>query len=275
MAAAGGAVIAAAAWRRARAGSPGSSRSRSAGSPTAPSRQSGAARDPVDGGAVRRDRDPGSFELRPEAYRPVAHGLHGPVQRAQPLGQRRRARARPGASSSRPAAQTAREHLAAAGVEHGGDGARARRRRRPAPPASRPATSGSPRALRERAGGGDADPQPGEAARPDADGDPLDVVPGHLRLRQRALEQHEHPRRVAAARAGGRVVARLDHAAVGAAARRRRWPASRCRARRGSRAAHLDPAPVAAGVRERDAAGDRAAAEQRRGLRRARATPRT
>ena len=70
-------------------------------------------------------------------------------------------------------------------------------------------------ALGERARRRDPDPQAGEAAGPDADGDAVDRVPARPGLRERALEQRQHARGVLPARPGRRVVARLERAAVG------------------------------------------------------------
>ena len=268
MAAAGGAVIAAAAWRRARAGSPAAAgRGRPARPPRragrAARRRSGGRRDPSDGTATPA---PSSSCRKRTAPSPTA--CTGTCQREQPRGERR-GRER-GGREQRAARPPRRRRT----PRRGGRRARRRRRRSPAPaPAAsageraRPGTSGSPRPCASARAVAIADPQAGEAARADADGDPLDVVPGDAGLGQRLLEQRQQPRGVVAARARRRVVARLDDAAVGeqhAGDGGRRGGVER---ERRSRAAHLDPAPVAAGVRERDVPGDRAAAEQRRGLR--------
>ena len=264
MAAAGGAVIAAAAWRRARAGSP-------AGAgrvpPAPPPHRAGRAARRRSGGRRIRRRAPRPRRLRalhesvpPRLPRP-ARG--GPAR--EPLGERL-GRQRGRREQLPLAGPDAGEDLAAAGVEDGRDrsagcagarGERGERRHRHQRQAAR---------LRERPRRRDADPQAGEAARADADRDPLDVGPSDAGLGQRPLDEHEQPARVLAARARRRVVARLDHAPAvqqHAGDGRRRGGVD---ARRGSRAAHLDPAPVAAGVLERHVARDPAAAEQRGGL---------
>ena len=231
MAAAGGAVITAAAWRRARAGSPAAAGRGRPAPPTAPSRQSGAAAirwtaDPSTGTATPA---PSSSCLKRTAPSPTA--CTGAVQREQPLGERL-GRQRGGREQLALARPDAGEHLAAARVEHRGRPRRPPARRpRPARASEETGTSGSAAALRERAGGRDADPQAGEAARADADGDPLDVVPADAGLGERRARRARAaaPRgRRASPRAGRRAPRRR---ARRRAARRRRWTAWRCRAR--------------------------------------------
>ena len=214
MAAAGGAVITAAAWRRARAGSPGAA---GPGRPARPPRRAGRAaprrsggpRDPSTGTATPA---PSSSCLKRTAPSPTAcTGSASSSRRAASAARRQRG----GLQQEPLALPHAGEHLAAARVQHGGHraargaGARGQRRERGDRDERQPAT------LRERAGGRDADPQAGEPARADADGDPLDVLPGDAALGERGLGEHEQARRVVAARALGRVVAGLDDAPVG------------------------------------------------------------
>src|SRR3954454_3457230 len=74
--------------------------------------------DPGGRGAARRHGDPGPRELLPEAYRPVADGLHGGRQGAEALGEgggRQRDRAEHGAARL----PRGGIDLAAAGVEDG------------------------------------------------------------------------------------------------------------------------------------------------------------
>src|SRR4051794_22965258 len=79
--------------------------------------------DPVGGGAVRRHGDPGTRELLPEAYRPVPDGLHGRLHTVEALGEGRGGQRGRGEHGPRPLPGGG-EHLAAAGVEDGGDDAR-------------------------------------------------------------------------------------------------------------------------------------------------------
>ena len=85
-------------------------------------------------------------------------------------------------------------------------------------------------ALRERAGGRDSDPEPGERARPDADGDQVDRLPA-AGLGDRSLDRRQQLGRVAraAVRTPGRSEPRPP---LGPARRpRRRCRRSRCRSR--------------------------------------------
>ena len=83
------------------------------------------------------------------------------------------------------------EDLAAACVDHGQDGAAAGVALGAAGQRLEARHRGERQAagLGERASGGDPVAQPGEAARADADGDPLHVLPTRARARQRRLDE--------------------------------------------------------------------------------------
>ena len=234
MAAAGGAVIAAAAWRRARAGSPAAA---GRGRPAPPPHRAGrAARRAIRWTAEPSagTRDPGRFELLPEAYRPVPHGLHGRVQRARaarraPRARARRARAAPRRPSQTPAKTSPRRasSTAATGAASApAPAASAASERRPARAAARaPCASARAVAMPIR--------RPVKPPGPDADGDPLDARPTPTPASaERLLERAASSRAACSPREPARrVVARLDHAPVGEQHAGDGRRASRCRAR--------------------------------------------
>ncbi len=138
-----------------------------------------------------------------------------------------------------------------------GRGRRARGRRRArARGACESATVSTVQALRQRAGGRDADAQAGERAGPDAGADPGEVAPRGARLGQRGVRERQQLRGVAGLLARARIVAALgQQRAVG------RGDADD-RGRRGGVEGenHLDDddrdPPIAAGVLEQHAGGD-------------------
>src|SRR6185436_16336034 len=141
---------------------------------------------------------PGPLELLPEAYRPVTRcqrackppcaELRGEIARGdgdrleQPLG------AEPGGG----------EDLAATGVDHGEDGPPSGLALRPARERLEAGDAGQRQvaALGEGAGGGDPVAQAGEAARTEADRDPLDVLPVGAGALERLLDEREQAARV-------------------------------------------------------------------------------
>ena len=173
-------------------------------------------RHPVQRRAIGRHCDAGGLQHRSEMYRAVPDG-HRPrrqprrratefVRRQHRRRQCRRAGGRPGR----------RERLSAPGVDHRqhgrvgpvgtGYGGQTLERRDP--------DELEPARARERVSGGDADPQAGERARSDADGDPLDRVPA-APLGQQLLDERQQPSSVAGPGARLRIVAGLELEAVG------------------------------------------------------------
>ena len=172
-AAAGGAVTGGGAWRPARGGSPGAGRR---GRPAPPSRRAGTTCSAL----TRCSGDPSAGIAAParssSSRKRTAPSPTVRAARLDPRGERLgRERDRPEAR----AGARGGEHLAAAGVDDGHD--RRGRRSAVAPRGerreARDADQRQPAGLGERAGGRDPDPQAGEAAGADADGDPLDGVP--------------------------------------------------------------------------------------------------
>ena len=197
-------------------------------------------------GAVFVGRDgarPPRAALKRTAPSPTASG---PQERREPLRERRRARARRARSRAARRASGG-EHLAAPRVEDGEHGVGASGRPPRAPRASSRRRAAAPR-LGERARRGDPDPQPGELPGPDPDREPRRPPPTRRPPPPAPPRPAPAGGRVRRARAGLRVVARLEDRAAGQQHGRHR-AAWRCRARGRSRS--LEPPPVAARVRER------------------------
>ena len=147
------------------------------GFPAAPSRQTCSALmrwAPSSSGGTTR---PGRLELSPEAYRPVPHGQRGPGAARDPLGERL-GRERRGGQHERPGRAT-RRRTPRRGGRRAPRATSVRRRRRPGASASSELTptSGSPRACASARAVAIPIRRPGEAARPDADRDPVDLLP--------------------------------------------------------------------------------------------------
>ena len=266
-------VIGAAAWRRARGGSP------AAAGPGRPARPPHRAGRP----ALRRCGGP---RTRPPG-RPTPAASSSSLKRTAPS---------PTASRGPPA--PASRAASAAGASAAGSSSRSTPAQTPANASPRrasstaatappPSTAGrerlerghrherQPAPLRERARRGDADPQPGEAAGPDADREPLDGVPAHAGGGERVLDERQQARRVIAAAcpAAGR---RARSTTLPSA---RRTPATVAGEAVSSATRITRPSPRACGGRRprgRAGRGARCRARPARPrARRARATPRT
>ena len=192
--------------------------------PSQPAHHQGA--DAMSAGTVGRYRHSGPLELRTKAYRPVPDGQHRAAPPLAPRGEPRRQVFRGDRDGFHRRAVMAIGggiDLAAARVddrEHRAVQVRMPRQvelllthQLDAPGQRLQARDPDDRqvvTLRERAGGGDAEPQAGEAARTGADADASDVIPADLRLGERLLEQRLQRLGVARALARAGIVAPLD-----------------------------------------------------------------
>lgn len=143
---------------------------------------------PVDGVGVVRDANAVSSQLLSKSYRPGAADRRGPVELADPLGERFGPVDRRLPDAGTVNVVEGREHLAPPAVE---DGQRLAGRilgLEEAPPESVEGANPVRReaeAHREAAGGRDADPQAGEGAGAEPDPDQVDGVPAAGRVRRR------------------------------------------------------------------------------------------